>query len=163
MALPTFATEKATTDFKLCHDHVELQTRQRVQFIDLTELVLERVRRSGVRHGMVNVQTKHTTTGIVVNENEHHLLRDFEEQLESWAPRDVAYRHNDLEARRFSLIDPEEQPNGDSHARALLLGASETLNIVDGAIDLGRWQRVFLVELDGGRSRTVSLLIMGTV
>lgn len=163
MPLPTFPTEIATSDFKLCHDHVELQTRQRVQFIDLTELVLERVRRSKVQHGTVNVQTKHTTTGIVVNENERHLLRDFEDRLEFWAPRDKAYRHNDLEARRFQLMDPDEQPNGDSHSRALLLGASETLNILDGAIDLGRWQRVFLVELDGGRVRTVSLVIMGTI
>ena len=132
-------------DLRFHHDRVELQTRRRVQFIDVTELIRERVRRVSLGHGIVNVHTKHTTTGIIVNENEPHLLRDFEDRFEAWAPRELDYGHNDLIARRFQRIAPDERPNGDSHARALLLGASETLNIVGGQIDLGEWQRVFLV------------------
>ncbi|HSF17935.1 MAG TPA: secondary thiamine-phosphate synthase enzyme YjbQ [Vicinamibacteria bacterium] len=144
------------------HDSVELDTEKRIQFIDLTGLVRERVRASEVVNGMVNVQTKHTTTAIVLNENEHQLLRDFEERLEAWAPRGVSYYHNDLEARRFQLRS-DERPNGDAHARAILLGASETLNVVDGEVQLGPWQRLFLVELDGPRRRSISILVMGTV
>lgn len=163
MHLPTFAHEvgAAGADFRLCHDQVALATRKRVQFIDLSELVRERVRRSGVRNGLVNVHTKHTTTAVVVNENEHHLLRDFEERLEAWAPRDASYHHNDLDARRLALVEPDERPNGDAHARALLLGASETLHVVDGRLDLGPWQSLFLVELDGPRKRSVSILVLG--
>lgn len=145
------------------HDSVELDTSKRIQFIDLTGLVRERVRESEVVNGMVNVQTKHTTTAIVLNENEHHLLRDFEDRLEAWAPRAVSYHHNDLEARRFQLRAVDERPNGDAHARAILLGSSETLNVVDGDVQLGPWQRVFLVELDGPRRRSISILVMGTV
>jgi len=163
MSLPTFTDERQATDFKMCHDRVQLHTRKRIQFIDVTELVSERVRRAGILHGIVNVQTQHTTTGIVVNENEPHLLRDFEERLEAWAPRELGYRHNDLEARRFQRIAPDESPNGDSHARALLLGASETLNVIAGRIELGEWQRLFFVELDGPRARSVSILAMGTL
>ena len=164
MALPTHAPEKRApaADFRFCHDRVGLATRKRVQFVDITELVRERVRRSGVRTGLVNVHSKHTTTAVVVNENEHHLLRDFEERLEAWAPREAHYGHNDLDARRFSFLAPDERPNGDSHARALLLGGSETLQVVDGTVDLGRWQRVFLVELDGPRERHVSILVLGS-
>jgi secondary thiamine-phosphate synthase enzyme len=161
MGLPKFSEELAATEFKVCHDHVELRTQKRVQFVDVTELVCERARRAGIRHGLVNVYTRHTTTAVVVNENEHHLLRDFEERLEQWAPQEATYRHNDLEARRFQLISPDEKPNGDSHARALLLGASETLNVVNAAIELGEWQRVFFVELDGPRTRKLSILAMG--
>jgi secondary thiamine-phosphate synthase enzyme len=148
-------------ELKIFHDRVELATRERIQFIDVTELVRERVRHAGVRHGVVNVHTRHTTTAVVVNENEHHLLRDFEERLEAWAPKDAVYAHNDLEARRFQLIAPDERPNGDAHARALILGASESLNVVASRVELGRWQRVFLVELDGPRRRSLSILIMG--
>ena len=162
MALPRFSEEQTGAELKMCHDHVELGTQKRVQFIDVTELVRERVRRAGISHGVVNIGTRHTTTAIVVNENEHHLLRDFEERLEKWAPREAPYRHNDLEARRFQLISPDERPNGDAHARALILGASETLNVVTGKIELGEWQRVFFVELDGPRVRKLSILAMGT-
>ena len=161
MALPKFTAERVAADFKVCHDRVQLDTRQRVQFIDITELVSERVRRAGIEQGIVNVQTRHTTTGIVLNENEHHLLRDFRELLEAWAPRDSPYHHNDLDARRFQLISPDEQPNGDAHARALLLGASETLNVGSGTVELGTWQRLFFVELDGPRARTLSIQVMG--
>lgn len=162
MALPRFSEERAAAKLETCHDQVELRTQKRVQFIDVTELVRERVRRSGIRHGIVNVCTRHTTTAIVVNENEHHLLRDFEERLEQWAPREASYRHNDLEARRFQLISPDERPNGDAHARALILGPSESLNIVTAALELGEWQRLFFVELDGPRLRKISILALGT-
>ena len=164
MALAHFQSDRETeSDFKVCHDLVQLRTQKRIQFIDLSELVRERVRRSGISTGMVNVHTKHTTTAIVVNENECQLLRDFEDRLEAWAPQNAPYRHNDLEARRFQLVSPDERPNGDAHARALLLGASETLNVVGGKVEFGEWQRLFLVELDGPRARSISILILGTI
>ncbi len=162
MALSIFTDEHESTEFKTGHDRVELRTQKRVQFIDITELVRERVRRAGISHGVVNIQTKHTTTAVVVNENEPNLLRDFEERLEAWAPQQERYRHNNLEARRFQRISPDEKPNGDAHARALILGASETMNVIASHVELGEWQRLFFVELDGPRPRKVSILAMGT-
>ncbi len=163
MALPSFADERQAADFKIFHESVQLRTAKRIQFIDVTELVCERVRRTGIHHGIVNVHTKHTTTAVVVNENEPNLLRDFEERLEAWAPRELAYKHNDMHARRFQRIAPDEQPNGDAHARALLLGASESLSVLSGRVELGEWQRFFLVELDGPRTRSISIMAMGTL
>ncbi len=159
LTFPAHDLEQA--QFRFSNDLVELQTEKRLQFIDLTELVEERVRRSRVTHGILNIHTRHTTTAIVVNENEPFLLEDLEERLDVWAPVADRYRHNDLEARRFQRLAPEERPNGDSHARAFLLGASETLNVVDGKLALGTYQRVFLVELDGPRPRTVSIVVLG--
>jgi secondary thiamine-phosphate synthase enzyme len=127
--------------------------------VDLTQLVAERVRRSGVRDGTITVQSLHTTAAIVVNENEPLLLQDLEEALERWAPASGAYRHNDLRARDAPALD--ETPNGHAHARALLLGASVCLNVAGGLVDLGRWQSVFLVELDGPRKRTISVQVLG--
>lgn len=160
MAINLFEKETVGSTFKACSDLVHLRTEERLQFIDLTELVRERVRRSGVVHGLVNVHTKHTTTALVVNENEPLLLSDFRDLVERWAPRSAPYRHNDLHARRCQ-VPLGERPNGDSHARALLLGMSVSLNITDGQIHLGEFQRVFLVELDGVRSRSVSILVLG--
>lgn len=161
MAVSLFVSEKVSTQFKVASDLVHLRSEQPVQFIDLTELVQERVRRSGVSDGIVNVHTQHTTAGITVNENEPLLLEDIKDLLERWAPAHGIYRHNDLEARILPK-SPEERPNGHSHARALFVGTSETFNIVMGKLQLGEWQRIFLVELDGIRNRAVSIVVMGT-
>jgi secondary thiamine-phosphate synthase enzyme len=144
---------------RVCRDLVRLRTERHLQFVDLTELVEERVRRSGVREGMVTVQSRHTTAAVLVNENEPLLLQDFADLLGRWAPADALYRHNDLKAREGAPAD--ERPNGHAHARALLLGASVCLNVAKGRLDLGEWQSVFLVELDGPRDRTLSVQVMG--
>jgi secondary thiamine-phosphate synthase enzyme len=154
-----FVTVQEGTAVRVCRDFVRLRTEKRLQFVDLTELVEERVRRSGVCEGLVTVQSRHTTAAVLVNENEPLLLQDFEDLLRRWAPADARYRHNDLEARAGAPAD--ERPNGHAHARALLLGASVCLNVAEGRLDLGEWQSVFLVELDGPRDRTLSLQVLG--
>jgi len=159
VAASLFVSVQEGAAVRACRDVVRLRTEGRLQFIDLRELVEERVRGSGVREGMVTVQSRHTTAAILVNENEPLLLQDFEDLLGRWAPADVRYRHNDLEARKGALAD--ERPNGHAHAQALLLGASVCLNVAEGRLDLGEWQSVFLVELDGPRDRTLSVQVLG--
>jgi secondary thiamine-phosphate synthase enzyme len=159
MAASLFVRQDVCAGLKVCSDLVQLRTESRVQFIDLTELVEERVRRSGVRHGTVSIQTRHTTTGVVVNENEPLLLEDMARALERLVPRDLRYRHNDLADR--ADLPPGETENGDAHCKALLLRSSETLAIIDGQVQRGRWQRVFLVELDGPRPRSLAVVVMG--
>jgi secondary thiamine-phosphate synthase enzyme len=140
--------------------HLHLRTRSRHQFVDLTGMVAETVRRSRIRDGFVCVQTMHTTTAVVVNEKEPGLLQDMADVLERLVPPGRGYRHDDLERRPGA--PPDEPANGDAHCRAMLLSASQTLTIHAQRIQLGRWQRIFLVELDGGRLRTVSLTVLGT-
>jgi secondary thiamine-phosphate synthase enzyme len=90
------------------------------------------------------------------------LLTDFESTLEQAAPADISYRHDDASVRTVNLT-PDERVNGHAHCRALLLPVSACLSVVDGRLLLGRWQRVFLVELDGPRERVVSLMVLGDV
>lgn len=146
--------------FTTFSDAVTLRTQARRQFIDVTELVAERVRRSGIRDGLVSVQTHHTTTAVVVNENEPLLLGDFDRLLDRLSPADLGYDHDDL-ARR-SEVTADERPNGASHCRSLLLGTGQTLHVAGGALQIGRWQRLLLVELDGPRSRTMSVVVLGS-
>jgi secondary thiamine-phosphate synthase enzyme len=159
MATKPFVREPQQRSIGVSSDVVELRTQERLQFIDLTELVAERVRRSGIGHGLVCVQSRHTTTAVVVNENEPLLVEDAKRMLERLAPRDARYGHNELHRRPDAA--PDESRNGDAHCRALLLGSSETLAVAGGALQLGRWQRVFLVELDGPRRRTVCVVVVG--
>jgi secondary thiamine-phosphate synthase enzyme len=159
VAASLFVSVQEGAAVRVCRDLVHLRTEKAVQFVDLTEIVAERVRRSGVDEGMVVVQSRHTTAAVLVNENEPLLLEDLQDLLERWAPAGARYRHNDLESRRDAPLD--EKPNGHAHARALLLATSVCLNVAGGQVDLGEWQSVFLVELDGPRRRSVSVQVLG--
>jgi secondary thiamine-phosphate synthase enzyme len=148
--------------FHTFHRPIRLRTSECLQFIDLTDELHSLVAASGVAHGFVNVQSRHTTAAIVVNEDEPLLLEDLKRMLERLAPRGADYRHDDFSVRTANLT-PDEQPNGHAHCKALSLRASETLNVVNGELQLGRWQRVFFVELDCAREREVSVLVMGAM
>ena len=142
------------------HARIRLVTTRPTDFVDLTDHLTRVLAEAGVETGLVNVQTSHTTTAVIVNEGEPLLLDDFRDLLERAAPRAGAYRHDDL-ARRQD-VPPDEPRNGHAHCRALQLPTSALLNVVAGRLALGRWQRVFLLDLDGPRPREVSVVVMGT-
>lgn len=152
--------ESLNAVMRVHHETVELETEGGVQFIDITDQINEIVNDSGILNGWVNIQTQHTTTAIIVNEHEPLLLEDMKDLLERFAPQQHDYRHNDFNIRTVNM-QPDEQPNGHSHCRALFLRASETLNIVEGKLNLGRWQRIFFIELDCPRLRNISVMVMG--
>jgi len=144
------------------HNRIRVETRHPAEFIDLTDRIHASISDTGIRDGLVNVQTLHTTTAILVNEHEPLLLADFAALLDRMAPQHAHYRHDDMATRTVNLA-PGERANGHAHCRALLLPSSASLNVFDGRLQLGRWQRVFLVELDGPRDREVSVLVLGGV
>jgi secondary thiamine-phosphate synthase enzyme len=149
----------AEIEFGVAVGRVRVRTDGAVCVVDLTarvESFLDAVR---LEAGWVNVQTRHTTTGICVNENEPLLVDDVLAFLERLAPRGAGYAHDEIHRR--PEVGPDERPNGHAHVKALLLRTAETLNVARGRLQLGRWQRVLLVELDGPREREVSLLAMG--
>ena len=139
---------------------IHVTTTQPTEFVDLTDRLELLVANAGFRFGILNVQTLHTTTAVVVNEHEPLLLADFRSLLETAAPRDGRYQHDDLTVRTVNMTDAE-RPNGHAHCQALLLPSSACLNVVQGRLRLGQWQRVFFVELDGPRERDLSVLIVG--
>lgn len=142
------------------HTTIRIETEHPTQFIDITDEIEALVETARIDSGLINIQSLHTTTAVVVNEHEPLLLTDIGALLERVAPQDGIYRHDDVGLRSVNCI-LGERPNGHSHCRAWLLGAAACLNIADGRVRLGRWQRIFFVELDGPRSRDISVLVMG--
>jgi secondary thiamine-phosphate synthase enzyme len=142
------------------HTRIRVATERAMEFIDLTERIEALAAAAGIHAGLVNIQSLHTTTAIVVNEHEPLLLVDFEALLARAAPKDARYCHDDMGIRTTNLA-PGERANGHAHCHAVMLGASASLNLAEGRLQLGRWQRVFLVELDGPRDREVSVLVLG--
>lgn len=142
------------------HARIRIETSRPAEFVDITDRVEAIVAGSGIGDGLVNVQTLHTTTAIVVNEHEPLLHADFEALLSRLAPREASYRHDDMTERSVNLA-PGERPNGHAHCRTLLMATSALLNLSGGRLQLGRWQRIFLAEMDGPRTREVSVLVLG--
>lgn len=135
-----------------------IQTERGPQFIDITERVQKVTEEAGLQNGFAVVFCKHTTAAIRINENEPHLIEDMEKMLQEMVPAQHDYAHNRY-AHAFSTNG--ERPNGHSHCQQLLLGASEAVPISDGQLVFGRWQRIFLVELDHGRNREVVVQLVG--
>lgn len=138
---------------------LSFQTSGAHEFLDITDDVAELVRRSRIRHGLVHIFSYHTTAAIRINERESLLLTDFQRLLNTLAPHDDHYEHDDLSRREE--VGPDEPRNGHSHCQHLLLGSSESVPVIDGTLRLGRWQRVFLIELDAARERRVTVQIVG--
>jgi secondary thiamine-phosphate synthase enzyme len=134
----------------VCSRVLTLATHQPIELIDITDPVAELVREAGVHSGQVVLLSRHTTAAVRIQENEPLLLEDLRDLLLRLAPPTSAYRHNDFRVRTHHF-EPDERPNGHAHCLQLLLGSSESVPVVEGALALGTWQRLFLVELDGPR------------
>jgi secondary thiamine-phosphate synthase enzyme len=148
-------TQAATRQTSFRCATISVDTRHSREFIDITDLVLEHLEQSGIQSGLAVVASMHTTAAIVVNEHEPELLKDFYGFLRVLAPEDEDYAHNVVPC------PPGDVPNGHSHCQALLLDTSASFPIIEGRLHLGRYQRIFLVELDHERPRNVSVVFLG--
>lgn len=129
---------------------LDIKTTTRTELIDITDRVRGIVKESRIKDGICLISTRHTTSGIIVNENERGLRSDILEMLETLVPEHKNYAHNQIDN------------NADAHLRAVLLGNSATIPIEDGHLVLGTWQSIFFVELDGPRTRNVNIKIIGS-
>lgn len=137
-----------------------IKTKKGPQFIDITDEVSVFVESSGIKNGQVLVYSQHTTAAIKINENEPLLIKDMEKFLSRMAPQGDFYNHNDFRRRKVNMCDGE-CANGHSHCQHLLLTTSETIPLMKGKMDLGIWQRIFLIELDRARPRSVMIQVLG--
>ncbi len=139
---------------------IEFQTKGELDFIDITDKIEEFIKENQVKDGIVNVQILHTSAALLVNENEPLLIEDFKNNIKETAPRNLTYQHDDLEKRTVNVC-PDECINGHSHCKAIHFLVSATLNLIKSKLQLGQWQRIFLVELDRARRRKVQIQILG--
>ena len=136
----------------------ELSTGDGIDMVNLDDVVAHVLRESGVNNGILTVSSRHTTTAVIVNEYEQRLLDDLESFFDRLVPSTDSYRHNDIHLRDCPDDEPE---NAHSHIIAMLLSASQVIPVVNGKLQLGKWQSVILCELDGPRNRQVNLQVMG--
>ena len=139
---------------------LNVNTQKAPEFIDITDWVCQCVAQSKVSNGFAVVYSKHTTAAVKINENEPLLLQDMVSFLEKFSPRNGGYQHNDFSIRTVNM-NPDEAPNGHAHLQHLLMGTSETVPVIDGLMQFGRYQSIFFIELDHPRSREVMVQVVG--
>ncbi|MFH1011012.1 MAG: secondary thiamine-phosphate synthase enzyme YjbQ [bacterium] len=130
-------------------EYLTLNTRQRREYLNITDKVADAVAKSGIAEGMVLVSAMHITAGVWVNDAEDGLLADIDEWLEKLAPHANYHHHRTGE------------DNGDAHLKSLLVHHEVILPITNGALDLGPWQQVYYAEFDGQRRKRVIIKVMG--
>jgi secondary thiamine-phosphate synthase enzyme len=127
---------------------LDVQTRERVQFVDVTARIGEAVARLGLRDGAVLVFVPHTTAGVTINEDaDPSVRRDLAMALGRLVPGDLPFAH--LEG------------NSDAHVKASLTGSSVMVPVVAGRLHLGTWQGIYFAEFDGPRSRRLCVQPIG--
>jgi secondary thiamine-phosphate synthase enzyme len=126
---------------------LRIKTGRRTQLVDVTEEVKQVVAASGVVSGVCYLYVPHTTVGVAINEHfDPDVATDLEGLFERLVPRSGPYRH--------------AEGNSDSHAKAVLTGASQAIFVDDGKLMLGQWQGIFFCEFDGPRERKLWVKIL---
>ncbi|HDD36075.1 MAG TPA: YjbQ family protein [Archaeoglobus veneficus] len=126
---------------------ITIKTKERIEIVDITEDVQSLVSKSDVKDGIAIVYTPHTTTAIIINEAERGLMDDITSIIQKIVPQN-SYKHDRIDN------------NADAHLRAVILGNSVVVPVTNGKLDLGTWQRIMFVELDGPRSRRVLVKVV---
>ena len=122
---------------------ITLRTRKTQEMIDITQQVADEIRRMGTKDGLCLVFVPHATAAVVINENaDPNVCQDILDAMGRLVP-EGAWRHDRIDN------------NAAAHIKATILGPSETVPVRGGALRLGTWQRLMLMEFDGPRDRTV--------
>lgn len=154
-AEPAPAAKPDAPAYKVFNRVLDWITNDRMQMINITDRINEVVRKSGVRDGLVHLQSLHTTTSVFINEWQDALINDVKGFFDQVVDREQYYQHNDPQ---FSDC---ERKNADSHMRGMLMGQTLCLQVRNAAVLLGTWQSIILAEFDGPRSRSLSVQISG--
>jgi secondary thiamine-phosphate synthase enzyme len=128
--------------------NINIKTKSRNEFVDITAEIQAVIDESGVKDGVCYVYVPHTTAGVTVNEGaDPSVAKDIQNTLSRLVPHSGRYLHT--------------EGNSDAHIKTTLVGSSQTIIIEGGRAVLGTWQAVFFCEFDGPRHRRVSVKVTG--
>jgi len=134
---------------------LSLTTQKRMMILDVTGDVRSIVEESNVKNGLVNLWVPHATAAIAVNEHDTDLWEDILKTFERLVPIKDDYRHN----AKYSWTAGEQ--NAHAHILNCLIKPNVTIPVENGRMQLGTWQSILFIEMDGPRTRRVHVQVMG--
>lgn len=129
---------------------IPLSSQKPMELLDVTAEVSAFVRETKIKNGLLNIMSQHSTASVCINESCEALEKDLLQFLKKLTHTEKTYEHD--------KIASDGRPNAHSHLLSYLTGCGQTLPIIDGKIQLGTWQKIFFVELDGPRPKREILL-----
>ena len=153
--VPAQPFSPTASGYKVFNRIVDWITNERLQLLNITDRINEIVRKSGVKDGLVHLQSLHTTSAVFINEWQDALVHDVKTFFEQVVIGDQYYRHNDPEDSDC------ERKNADSHMRGMLMGQTLCLQVRNASVLLGTWQSIIFAEFDGPRSRSLAVQVSG--
>ena len=130
-------------------EDIHVSTRSRTELVDITRQVEEIMRKSGVKNGLCVVHAVHSTTAVIVNENESGLTKDIVKKIQQEFSKGAGWLHD--------MVDD----NADAHLASSFIGPTRIFPVRDGRLIRGTWQDIFLLELDGPRTRRIAIEAIG--
>ena len=127
----------------------DISTKNRTELVDITDMVEETVRKSGITSGICIVHSVHSTTAIIVNEHEAGLINDTIKKIQHDFPKGAGWLHDRVD------------DNADAHLASSYIGPTRIFPVRYGRLVRGTWQNIFLLELDGPRIRSIIIEVMG--
>ncbi|MDD5091869.1 MAG: secondary thiamine-phosphate synthase enzyme YjbQ [Candidatus Wallbacteria bacterium] len=131
-------------------EYLYFNTKERTEFVRITEQVNEAIRKSKMTSGLALVNPSHITAAVIVNDDEPGLKKDFIRLLKKLAPEGERYDHN---------LTGED--NAYAHLWRTLMGHQVVMPFTDGHLDLGPWEQIFYLEFDGQRKKRVVIKLVG--
>ncbi|MCF7887287.1 MAG: secondary thiamine-phosphate synthase enzyme YjbQ [Candidatus Omnitrophica bacterium] len=132
-------------------EYLTFNTKERIEFINITSKIKLLVAQSKVKEGICLVNAMHITASVFINDEEEGLKQDFKDWLEKLAPQEPSlYRHN---------LGRED--NGHAHIKRTIMGREVVIAITDSKLDFGPWEQIFYGEFDGNRPKRVLVKIIG--
>lgn len=131
-------------------EHLWFNTQDRIEFINITDKVQERIGKSGIKEGFVLVNAMHITASVYINDAESGLVNDYQGWLKELVPMDRDYKHN---------LTGED--NAYAHLMRTIMGREVVCAISNGQLDFGPWEQIYYAEFDGKRKKRVMVKIIG--
>ncbi|MBS7656994.1 secondary thiamine-phosphate synthase enzyme YjbQ [Candidatus Bathyarchaeota archaeon] len=132
-----------------------VSTHKRMEILNVTNVVAKAVKESGITNGLVHVWVPHATAAIALNEHDSDLWDDILESFSQLVPIEGKYRHN----AKYSWTESEQ--NAHAHILNCLIKPHVTIPLENGGMQLGTWQSILLIEMDGPRTRHIRVQVMG--
>lgn len=133
-------------------EYLRFNTRNKREFVNISDNVQECVNKSGVKEGLCLVNTMHITASIFINDNESGLHKDFDKWLEKLAP------HTPISQYSHNLTGED---NADAHLKRTIMGREVVIAVTAGRLDFGPWEQIFYGEFDGQREKKVLVKVIG--
>ncbi len=133
---------------KIIKETINVMVNEKSGYIDITNKIIEFVEKNNIKNGFIQILNRHTSSAVLITDSDDDLIKDLLNILEDVVPENKNYLHNNNDYKK----------NATAHLKTLLTSLTVNLPVIEGQLILGIYHRIYYVEFDGGREKTLFLI-----